>query len=59
MSITCLVPVEDLIRDAERAYDSLVWDNPQIDSSALCGLLNELDYLYSLKAQGVIYEPNF
>lgn len=59
MTMTCLTPVEDLIRDAQRAYESLVWDNSSIESTALSGLLNELDYLYSLKAQGIVYEPNF
>lgn len=59
MTMTCLTSIEDLIRDAQRAYESLVWDNPSIEPTALSGLLNELDYLYSLKAQGVVYEPNF
>lgn len=59
MGMTCLTAVEDLIRDAQRAYEALVWDNPRIAPEALSGLLNELDYLYSLKAQEVLYEPNF
>lgn len=59
MSFACLTPIEDLIRDAQRAYDDTLWSAPDTPVERLSGLLNELDYLYSLKAQGVLWEPNF
>lgn len=63
-SMDCLEAVDDLINRTQRRYDDLIWDQaggdtPQSYPKDLSGILLQLDYLYSLREQGVLYEPNF
>lgn len=61
-SVKCLEAVDDLINKAQRQYDDLLWnDAGSLDDNTitLSSILNQLDYLYSLQEQGVVYEPNF
>jgi len=61
-SVKCLEAVDDLINKAQRQYDDLLWDSDgslDDNTTTLSSILNQLDYLYSLQEQGVVYEPNF
>lgn len=71
-SMDCLEAVDDLINRTQRRYDDLLWsaagmtygdqaggDTLESYPKGLSGILLQLDYLYSLREQGVLYKPNF
>ena len=67
---SCLEAVDELISKAQRQYDDLLWSAAGMtygdsegslddNTTTLSSILNQLDYLYSLQEQGIVYEPNF
>ena len=60
----CLEAVDTLIKRTEGRYDDLLWESAGGDTlenypKTLSGVLLQLDHLYSLREQNVLYEPNF
>lgn len=63
-SMDCLEAVDILIKRTEGRYDDLLWESAGGDTlenypKTLSGVLLQLDHLYSLREQNVLYEPNF
>lgn len=63
---SCLEAVDDLIKQAQVRYDDMIWDaygedagSLEDNSTTLSSILTQLDYLYSLQEQGVVYECVF
>ena len=54
--------VDTMIKDNETQHSDLLWDNEVFDprtSKMLDRIQGDLDRLYQLRADGVLYEPLF
>jgi len=59
-NLECLVAVDDLIKQSETKQIDLLWENyDTVDKSTIETLTKELEYLYELRDNGVVYEPLF
>ena len=59
-NLECLVAVDDLIKQSETKQIDLLWENyDTVDKSTIEALTKELEYLYELRDNGVVYEPLF
>ena len=58
----CLESVDTMIKDNETQQNDLLWDTEVFDprtSRLLDRIQGDLDRLYQLRADGVLYEPLF